>query len=161
MDDTTIMQSQNFEFLRKRWPELASLGGFAKQYAHSHPESALVKLRVYAERRVAIVYQELALPRPPMAGFMELLGNDAFGSVTLLTQNAGLNYEGGLDTAVGAIQTTNVTLLDRNLHWQRWSEYNLPRFTGVDLFRPVFVIDAQGKSLKRRKKNHPLGRMVI
>jgi len=77
-----IMQSQNFEFLRKRWPELASLTGFAEHYAHGDPESALVKLRAFAERMVAIVYQELALPRPPMAGFLEILTNDAFEAVT-------------------------------------------------------------------------------
>ncbi|WP_029134089.1 DEAD/DEAH box helicase family protein [Sedimenticola selenatireducens] len=76
------MQSQNFEFLRKRWPELASLGGFAEQYAHRDPESALVKLRTFGERTVAIVYQELSLPRLPMSGFMELLTNDALEAVT-------------------------------------------------------------------------------
>lgn len=82
MDAINIMQSQNFEFLRRRWPELASLGGFAEQYAHGDPESALVKLRAFAERMVAIIYQELALPRPPMSGFMELLNNDAFEAIT-------------------------------------------------------------------------------
>ncbi|AXS81894.1 DEAD/DEAH box helicase family protein [Marinobacter sp. Arc7-DN-1] len=77
-----IMQSQNFEFLREQWPELASLGGFAEQYAHGDPESALVKLRTFGERTVAIIYQELSLPRPPMSGFMELLNNDALEAVT-------------------------------------------------------------------------------
>lgn len=76
------MQSQNFEFLRKRWPELSSLGGFAEHYAHADPESALVKLRAYAERIVAIVYQELSLPRPQVTGLMELLTNDAFVAIT-------------------------------------------------------------------------------
>lgn len=76
------MQSQNFEFLRKHWPELSSLGGFAEHYAHADPESALVKLRAYAERTVSIVYQELSLPRPPISGFMELLSNDAFIAIT-------------------------------------------------------------------------------
>ncbi len=76
------MQSQNFEFLRKQWSELASLGGFAEQYAHGDPESALVKLRTFGERTVAVIYQELSLPRPPMSGFMELLSNDAFEAVT-------------------------------------------------------------------------------
>lgn len=82
MDIKEIMQSQNFEFLRQRWPELASLAGFAEHYAHGDPESAVVKLRAYAERMVAIVYQEVGLPRAPMSGFMETLTNDAFESVT-------------------------------------------------------------------------------
>ena len=76
------MQSQNFEFLRKRWPELASLGGFSENYSHGDPEGAMVKLRAFAERMVAIVYQDLALPRPPMPTFMDLLSNAAFESVT-------------------------------------------------------------------------------
>ena len=33
-----IMKSVNFEFLRDKWPELASLGGFAEQYAWQDPE---------------------------------------------------------------------------------------------------------------------------
>lgn len=82
MDAVAIMQSQNFEHLRDRWPELASLGGFAEQYVHGDPESALVKLRAFAERLVAIVYQDLGLPKPAMSGFMELLNNDAFTAVT-------------------------------------------------------------------------------
>ncbi len=82
MDVNQVMQSQNFEYLRERWPELASLAGFAENYAHGDPESALVKLRAFAERLVSIVYQELALPRPQMAGFMEVLTNDAFEAVT-------------------------------------------------------------------------------
>jgi hypothetical protein len=62
----------------------------------------------------------------------------------LLTNNAGLNYEGGLDPDVGEGQTTDVTLLDRNLHQQRWSEYNLdsPVF---ELFKPVLVVDSAGQ----------------
>lgn len=77
----TVMQSQNFEFLRERWPELASLGGFAEQYAHGDPESALVKLRAYSEQMVAILYKDLGLPRAQTSGFMELLTNDAFTAI--------------------------------------------------------------------------------
>jgi hypothetical protein len=43
------MKSANFEILRKGWPELAELGGFAEAYAHADPASALVKLRLFAE----------------------------------------------------------------------------------------------------------------
>lgn len=82
MGANEIMQSLNFEYLRPRWPELASLCGFAEQYAQADPESALVKLRAFAERSVDVVYQELGLPRPPMSNFMELLTNDAFEAAT-------------------------------------------------------------------------------
>lgn len=77
-----LMQSLNFEYLRPHWPELASLCGFAEQYANTDPESAVVKLRAYAEQCVNIVYQKAGLPRAPMSNFMELLSNDAFKSVT-------------------------------------------------------------------------------
>ncbi|MCG8669482.1 MAG: DEAD/DEAH box helicase family protein, partial [Pseudomonadales bacterium] len=82
MDTKNIMQSQNFEFLRSNWPELASLGGFAEQYAQTDPQSSLTKLRNFAERAVDIVYRELGLPRPPMAKFMEMLSNHAFEAIT-------------------------------------------------------------------------------
>ncbi len=82
MGITEIMQSQNFEHLRPHWPELASLCGFAEQYAHGDPESAVVKLRSYAERCVSIIYRQAGLPRAPLSNFMELLSNDAFKSVT-------------------------------------------------------------------------------
>ncbi len=75
------MQSQNFEHLRLRWPELASLCGFAEQYVHADPDSAMVKMRAYAEQSTNIIYQQLGLPRPPMSNFMELLTNDAFVAV--------------------------------------------------------------------------------
>ncbi len=82
MDRIAIMQSQNFEFLRNTWPELASLAGFAERYAHADPQSAQTKLRNFAECCVDIVYSELNLPRTPMSKFMELLSNDAFEAVT-------------------------------------------------------------------------------
>ena len=82
MDAKNIMQSQNFEFLRGTWPELASLAGFAEQYAHTDPQSALTKLRNFGERTVDIVYGKLSLPKPQMSKFMELLSNDAFEAVT-------------------------------------------------------------------------------
>ena len=82
MNRIDIMQSQNFEFLRNTWPELASLGGFAECYAQADPQSAQTKLRNFAERCVDIVYGELSLPRTPMSKFMELLSNDAFEAVT-------------------------------------------------------------------------------
>ena len=75
--DLTV-KSLNFEFLRPEWPELASLAGFAEQYAHTDPAGALVKLRSFGEEVVEIVYQKFALPRPPQARLMELLTQPTF-----------------------------------------------------------------------------------
>lgn len=77
-----LMQSQNFEFLRDTWPELAGLAGFAEHYSNIDPQSALTKLRNFAERSVSIVYSQLGLPRPPQANFMEQLSNAGFEAVT-------------------------------------------------------------------------------
>lgn len=81
MEEKLIMQSQNFEFLRETWPDLASLAGFAELYVYADPQSSLTKLRNFAETTVTIVYRELHLPKPTMAQFMDLLSNDAFVSV--------------------------------------------------------------------------------
>lgn len=76
------MRSQNFEFLRSTWPELASLAGFAEHYAYLDPQSALTKLRNFAECSATIVYWQLSLPRSPQAAFMEQLTNASFEAVT-------------------------------------------------------------------------------
>ena len=58
------MNSENFEIIRKGWPELAALGGFAEAYAYSDPASAIVKLRLFAENLTKDIYRDLRLPRP-------------------------------------------------------------------------------------------------
>ncbi len=75
------MNSQNFEFLRRRWPELASLAGFAESYAYADPTSSLVKLRSFAENLTQDIYAALALPKPIRPTFIDLLSDSAFSSV--------------------------------------------------------------------------------
>ena len=72
------MESRNFEFLRDRWPELSSLGGFAEKYAWPDPSSALVKLRTYVESMVHRFYDEHGIPAPPSDSLIELLNGDEF-----------------------------------------------------------------------------------
>ncbi|HHA2762977.1 TPA: DEAD/DEAH box helicase family protein [Stenotrophomonas maltophilia] len=76
------MKSKNFEFLRDKWPELASLGGFAEAYVHSDASSALVKLRLFAENLTKDIYSDLALPKPEQASFVDLLNNQSFAAIT-------------------------------------------------------------------------------
>lgn len=47
-----LVKSTNFEFLRAKWPPLASLAGFAEHYCHPDPESSLIKLRLLIEQVV-------------------------------------------------------------------------------------------------------------
>lgn len=75
------MKSINFEFVRERWPELASLGGFAEAYSATDPASALVKLRLFAENLTKDIYRDLRLPQAERATFVDLLNNGAFHSV--------------------------------------------------------------------------------
>ncbi|PNU18527.1 restriction endonuclease subunit R [Geothermobacter hydrogeniphilus] len=75
------MTSQNFEFLREGYSELADLGGFAETYLHSDPASAVAKMRLFAEQLVARIYQIHRLPRPYQANFLDLLNNGAFTSM--------------------------------------------------------------------------------
>ncbi|HQR98187.1 MULTISPECIES: DEAD/DEAH box helicase family protein [unclassified Polaromonas] len=78
MQDLT---SLNFEPLRSVWPELANMGGYAEHYAHSDPESSLVKLRNFAERVVDHIYVKLKLQRAPQSNFIDLLNNASFQMV--------------------------------------------------------------------------------
>ena len=70
-------------------------------------------------------------------------GGERFHRRYLLTENAGLNYEGGLDQEIGANQTTDVSLLDREHHTQRWNEYNLDSQV-YELVEPVLLVDSSG-----------------
>jgi type I restriction enzyme R subunit len=71
-----IMESSNFEFLREKWPELASLAGFAEAYAWPDPASALVKLRAYAEAMIHRFYEQKGIAEPFQASLYDLLEAD-------------------------------------------------------------------------------------
>ncbi len=67
------MHSKNFEFLRPTWEELADLGAFAEQYANPDPQSAVAKLRTYAEQIVLFIYHKHGLPKPYQPNLNDLL----------------------------------------------------------------------------------------
>ena len=75
------MQSQNFEHLRRYWPELTALGANAEQYVYSDPQSSLIKLRCFSEKLVGIVYREWQLPSLPNEKFIDRLENHAFTTI--------------------------------------------------------------------------------
>src|SRR5690349_7928224 len=76
------MKSENFEILRQKWPDLASLGGFAEAYAYADPASALVKLRLFGENMTRDIYSDLRLPKPDQPTFVDLLKNPSFVAIT-------------------------------------------------------------------------------
>jgi len=75
------LRSLNFEPLRALFPDLANMGGYAEHYAHSDPESSLVKLRNFAERVVDHIYAAQKLVRAPQSNFVDLLNNSSFRMV--------------------------------------------------------------------------------
>jgi type I restriction enzyme R subunit len=76
-----LMKSQNFEFLRHAFPELADLGGFAERYVFADPASALLKLRLFAESMVSAIYSRHQLPRPYQFNLNDMLNDDMFVSM--------------------------------------------------------------------------------
>ncbi len=72
------LQTINFELLREKRPELASLGGFAERYVHTDPASALVKLRVFGELMVRSFYDRERILAPYRAAFNDLLDGETF-----------------------------------------------------------------------------------
>jgi len=72
------MNSKNFEMLRKQWPELAILGGFAERYAYTDPSSALIKLRTFTEHLVKGIYQAHNITLPYQRNLFDLLSEDSF-----------------------------------------------------------------------------------
>jgi type I restriction enzyme R subunit len=81
MPDTknTTLETTNFLFLQDQWPDLASLARFAESYVYTDIASCLVKLRIFAEKMVDILYYELGLQRPEDAvNFIELLQGNTF-----------------------------------------------------------------------------------
>jgi type I restriction enzyme R subunit len=72
------VKSRNFEFLRSRRPELASLGGFAEHYAATDPTSALIKLRILVEQLVEVIYDVHRLSKPFNANLFDLLNEVVF-----------------------------------------------------------------------------------
>lgn len=78
MNRIIFMQSINFEHLRPRWPDLASLCAYAEHYVASDPQSPLIKLRCFAELLVGEVYSTFRLPTYPNDKFMDRLQSSAF-----------------------------------------------------------------------------------
>jgi len=75
---TVVVKSVNFEFLRAKRSYLADLGGFAEQYLHPDPASALIKLRTFAEAMTNDLYAALGLRQPFEADFFTLLDGQPF-----------------------------------------------------------------------------------
>ncbi len=72
------MRSKNFEFLRQSWEDLANLGALAEQYTNPDPQSAVAKLRTFAEQITLFIFHHHGLPKPFQSNFNDLLNNATF-----------------------------------------------------------------------------------
>lgn len=154
------MKSLNFEYLRSDWDELASLAGFAEQYAYADPASALVKLRSFAEQVVEITYEKFSLQRPPQARLMELLSEDSFKQAVprvVVTIIDAIRIHGNKAAHGGEGTTSNVLWLLKETH--RLGQWLFLTFTGkaqgsIPIYQEPTPEQVSGKSkaeLKREK----------
>lgn len=72
------MTTINFEFLKPKWEALANIAGFAEQYVHADPASALVKLRQFCEQVVEHIYAFHHLHKPFQSGLNDLMQDFTF-----------------------------------------------------------------------------------
>ncbi len=165
--DTENMISTNFEFLRPRWPEFASLGGFAENYARPDPVTAAVKLRSFGEGLVEFIYQTLQLPRPFRATFHDLLTNDAFDAATprvILAKLHALRKEGNRAAHGEAVDApTSLWLLKEAFDLGCW--LHLTHGGGAQGDLPVFapppeIAGAADPAVVQREKKAVLERLA-
>lgn len=119
VDNELLMKSQNFEFLRSKWPELAGLGGFAEAYAHSDAVGAIAKLRMFCEQVVEWIHHDQRLPKPFQANLNDLLANQPFRDVVpevVLSKLHALRKEGNKSLHGNAGDTTSALRLLREAH---------------------------------------------
>ena len=71
----------NFEFIAKCQPKLAELAAQAETYVYSDPQSAVMKLRCFAELYVGFIYKELSLNTDGAETFYQKIDNSEFTNV--------------------------------------------------------------------------------
>ena len=75
------MKSTNFQPLKNRWPKLYEHVNSAEQYVHTEPQTAIIKLRCFAEQLVGILYKELNLPCERNDSFFDKLRSSVCAEV--------------------------------------------------------------------------------
>lgn len=155
------MKSNNFEMLRDRWPELASLGGFAEAYALHDPASALVKLRLFAENLTKDIYCDLGLPKPDQSTLIDLLQNSSFRAITpkvVLDKLHALRIHGN-KAAHGdqAFSQTAIWLLREAYDLARWLfiQYDNGSSVSINSFKPP-TGDSQGAAFADERERRQI-----
>lgn len=110
--------SVNFTFLRQKATELEPLCALAEQYAHSDPESALVKLRTFAEEMVKTIYHRQRF-KPVGTVLYDMLKGDQFEASipdVVRTKFHAIRKEGNKAAHGGSITSKQVIWLLKEAH---------------------------------------------
>lgn len=148
------MQSKNFEFLRQKWEDLANLGAFAEQYAHPDPQSAVAKLRTFAEQVTLFIFHHHGLPKPIQFNFNDLLNSATFLQavptviVSKLHRLRILGNKGAHGEPVNSLAAAS--LLREAHELGRWMHLNYSHGKIEDI--AVFVPPAPGEGTEAEKK---------
>ena len=78
MEKKVQIESTNFQYLQKSWPQLYEHANFAEQYVYTDPHTSIVKLRCFAEELVGYLYRELNLPCERDDNFFDKLNSNVF-----------------------------------------------------------------------------------
>ena len=153
------MKSLNFEHLQQRNEDLAFLGGFAEQYVHTDPASALVKLRQFGENLVADFFYVKKIQRYPQTTFVEMLSSMSERSLapTVVLDKLHFLRKTGNQAAHGQANklTTNTAMQSLKTAFDLSKWFNL--FVHADQtsnnkkFEEPIQADSKGK-IKREKK---------
>lgn len=68
----------NFEVLNQQYPELSRLGSLAESYVYSDPASAVVKLRIFSEKLVNLIYRYQRFHQEERWSYFDRLENPEF-----------------------------------------------------------------------------------
>src|ERR1051325_1693131 len=148
------MQSKNFEFLRPKWEDLADLGAIAEQYTHPDPQSAVAKLRTFAEQIVLFVYHKHGLPEPYQCNLNDLLIAATFVQAVpkvIVSKLHSLRIHGnkGAHGETVLVQTA-VWLLQEAYELGRWMHLNYANGSKNDC--PAFVPPTATNGTEAEKK---------
>lgn len=148
------MQSKNFEFLRPTWADLADLGAFAEQYANPDPQSAVAKLRTYAEQIVLFIYHKHGLPKPYQPNLNDLLTAATFVQAVprvIVSKLHTLRIQGNKGAhGETVLPQSAVMLLQEAFELGRWMYLNYANGKKEDC--PAFVPPSPGEATEVEKK---------
>lgn len=148
------MKSNNFEFLRPTWEDLATLGAFAEQYAYPDPPSAVAKLRNFAEQAVLFIYHKHGLPKPYQCNLNDLLTAATFIQAVprvVVSKLHTLRIQGNKGAHGESVLPQSAVMLVQEAHeLGRWMHVNYANGKKEDC--PAFIAPSSAEATEAEKK---------